>query len=343
MKRLLSLSLLAIAICAWADSKISEPLPPGAYAAHIGDGDKALSVELTCLTDSTCTMRTSNGSPGIQPLNEVRKLERIIRLERPPEMAIGALRYAVESRDKPVTLRDSAALMAVSRAMLSASPEITGCWDLNDPTPFYTLVCTVRTKTSSTEQLVMFVEMVMDCRDGFGFCGYATMPLTRSTAPGRFDPPLRAQWEGAKNNEDGSSPFYVDDERGHRLTMTCVFGQPQTCTWTLTVSGACPSSAPIKGQITSPAGKFPVKATCNPALSDAHTATFKLGENQDIDRSILQDGIWEIALDTTSGLEPLRFNTTGGVRILRTISGCNGFWDPRCAGNLPAEFRASSR
>lgn len=300
-------------------------------------------MELTCLTDSTCTMRTSYASPEIQPLNNVRKLERIVRLEHPPEMAIGALQYAVESRDKPVILRDSAALMAVSRAMLSASPEITGCWDLNDPTPSNTLVCTVRTKSSSAEQFVIFAEMVMDCRDGFGFCGYATIPLTRSTAPGHFDPPLRAQWEGAKNDEDGSSPFHVNDERGHRLTMSCVFGQPQTCSWTLTVSTACPSSAPINGQIMSPAGKFPVKATCNPSSSEAHTATFKLGDNQDIDRSILQDGIWEIALDTSSGLEPMRFNTTGGVRILRTISGCSGFWDPRCARNLPVEFRASTQ
>ena len=171
---------------------------------------------------------------------------------------------------------------------------------------------------------------------------YATMPLTRSTAPGHFNPPLRAQWEGEKNNEDGSSPFYVDDQRGHRLTMSCVFGQPQTCAWRLTVSAACPGSTPINGQITSAAGKFPVKATCNPALSDAHSATFTLGDNQDIDRSILQDGIWEIALDSSSGLVPLRFNTSGGLRILRTISGCS-FWVPPCARNLPAEFRDSSR
>ena len=65
--------------------------------------------------------------------------------------------------------------------------------------------------------------------------------------------------------------------------MSCVFGQPQTCTWSLTVSAACPRSTPINGQITSPAGKFPVKATCDPALSAAHSATFKLGDNQDID------------------------------------------------------------
>lgn len=342
MKWLLTLSLLAVAFCACAGSKSSVPLPPGAYAVHTGGGDSRLSVELTCYADSTCAMRTIGGSPAIQPLNAVRTLDRVVRLEQAPEMALDALQYAVQNRDKPITHRDSAAFMAVSRTMLSASPEITGCWDLNDPTPSYTLVCTVRTTAGSSEQLVLFVETVMDCSDGFGFCGYATMPLTRSAAPGHLDTPLPVQWEGAKDDEDGSSPFHVDDERGHRLTMSCVFGQPQTCTWTLTVSAACLGPAPIAGLITSPAGKFPVKATCDPALPEARTTTFKLGDGQDVDRSILKDGMWEIALDTTPALTPMRFNTTGGARILRTISGC-GAWNSRCDRSLPAEFRASSR
>ena len=80
MKRRLTLSLLAIAFCAGADSKSSVPLPPGAYAVRMGDGDGHLSVELTCYTDSTCAMRTISESPGIQPLNDVRKLDRIVRL-----------------------------------------------------------------------------------------------------------------------------------------------------------------------------------------------------------------------------------------------------------------------
>lgn len=344
MKKLLTFPLLAMGLCAGADSKGNEPIPPGTYAAHIGDGGGDLAVELTCFTDSTCAMRTISGSTGTQPPYDLQtKLDQIVRLEQVPKMAIGALEYAVANRDKPVTLRDNAAFMAASRAMLSASPEIAGCWDLNDPTPAYTLVCSVHTRTSQTAQLVMFFAMVMDCRDGFGFCGYATMPLTRSTVPGDFDPPLRAQWESADVRDDGRSQFHVDDARGSRLAVSCIFGQPQTCSWTLHVSAGCPGSVPIDGLIKSRAGRFAIKATCHPASSDARGATFELSESRDVDRSILQDGMLEITLDATSGLETMRFNTTGGVKILRTISGCNGSWSPPCERNLPAEFRASSR
>jgi len=343
MRKLLTISLLAITFCAGADSKGNEPLPPGTYAAHMGDGDENLAVELTCYADSTCAMRTLGGTTGKSPNDLRTKLDQVVHLEQVPKMAMRALEYAVANRDKPVTLRDNAAFMAVSRAMLSASPEITACWDLNDPTPAYTLVCHVRTRTSKTEQLVMFFAMVMDCRDGFGFCGYATMPLVRSTATGSFDPPRRSQWEAEDVGDDGRSRFHVDDARGNRLAVSCVFGQPQTCGWTLTVGAACPGGVPIDGVITSPAGKFAIKATCNPASSGAHDATFEVNENRDVDRSILQDGVWEIALDTKSGLEPMRFDTTGGVRILRMISGCNGSWSPPCERDLPPEFRASSR
>jgi hypothetical protein len=343
LKRLLVFPLLAIFCCVWADSKVISPVPPGAYAARMDDGDAHLYVELTCFTDSTCTTRTISESPGTPPHDAAHKLEQIVRLERPSEAIIGALRLAVENRDKPVTDRDGAIFMTAARAMLSASPEITGCWDLNDPTPAYTLVCTVRTAASKTEQLVMFVAMVMDCHDGMGFCGYVPIPLKQSTAPGSFDPPPRAQWEDAGNDEDGRSAFHVDDERGDRLTMSCIFGQPQTCVWTVTVGATCPGSAPVDGLITSPAGRFRVKASCDAALFGGHGTTYRLGDNQDVDRSILLDGLWEIALDAKSGLPPMRFNTTDGVRFLRMISGCNSWRDPRCERNLPAEFRPSGR
>jgi len=174
---------LALGLAAHADPKNSEVFPMGAFTFSAGDAEGRLSVELTCDKGPTCTLRTISVSTGREPAIESSRLDQIVRLEKAPEMVIGALHYAVENRDKTITPPDNAAFMKASRAMLAASPEVTGCWDLNDPTPRYALACTVRTQPGGSEQMVLFMTLLADCRDGFGFCGYVTMPLIRAPAP----------------------------------------------------------------------------------------------------------------------------------------------------------------
>lgn len=182
MKTLPTLITLALSFAAHADPKSGEVFPIGAFTFSAGDAEGRLSIGLTCEIGPTCTFRTVSASAGRQPAVESSKLDQIVRLQKIPEMVTGALQYAVENRDKSITLRDNAAFMKASRAMLSASPEVTGCWDLNDPTPRYHLACTVRTQPSGAEQMVLFVALLANCRDGFGFCGYVTMPLDRAPA-----------------------------------------------------------------------------------------------------------------------------------------------------------------
>lgn len=334
MKRLSLLVLLATIVTLPAFANPSIDIPAGIYSFHVGNADNGVDSELTCMARSTCTLK-STMTLDSPPVIESHPLRGVTRLNQVPQGVIGALEAAVGERDKPVVPPDMAELMAKLRPMLAAQPQITGCWDLNDPTPDISLACTIREGHAGPARLYMFYALVADCHEGMGFCMYVIVPLKWTPTP---VPVIASAGWHFTDEADRSPTATVENEHGDRLSVNCQFGQPQTCAWSLSTLARCDGAGAVVGLASSPAGKFRLLASCvEPANAEQRT-TFKLENRMDIARSMSRGGVWELSLPIHGATASLRFDATQAAISIRRMTACTS-WRPPCARDLPEELR----
>ena len=334
MNRLSLLVLFATVVALPTFANPSIDIPVGIYNFHLGNADNGVDSELACTAHSSCTLKSTMAMHG-PPEIETHPLRGITRLDQVPQVAIDALRVAVSERDKPVLPPDMAELMTKLRPMLAAHPRITGCWDLNDPTPGISLACTVTQGHAGPARLFMFYARVADCHEGMGFCMYVVVPLQWTPTPVPAIAP--AEWLFA-DEADRSLTATVKNERGDRLFVNCQFGQPQTCAWSLSTLTRCEGDSAVVGLASSATGKFRVLARCAAPTNGEHLTTFKLDDRMDIERSMSRGGVWELSLPIDGTTASLRFDATQAANSIRRMTGCTS-WPPPCARYLPEELR----
>lgn len=329
-----SLLLLAVIVGAPACASPAADIPPGTYRWHIAAPDGDIVSELVCDARSGCTetatIPTVNG-----PQVQTHALPHVTRFDKVPPGPAGALQVAVAERDKPAQAPDLALLQKLLQPMLAARPEVTGCWDLDDPTPEVTLACTIRERGSSASRLYMFYALVADCHDGMGFCEYVIVPLEWIPPP---PPPVAPTRWHFTFGEGLAATLTGENAHGDALSVTCDQGRPKTCAWRLSTAARCDAAETVVGLVTSPAGKFRVLAHCVAPPAGQRLASFRLDDRLDIERSLARGGDWELSLPIDGATRSLWFDVSGQSNSLLQIDGCRAYWAPYCTRDLPAEL-----
>jgi len=168
--------LLALLICPPTYAVADGAAVIGTFELKLGTPDNSVTLHLQCKSESNCVLISTtqrNGAPpgqSKQILNNVRPVDNL-------NEAANALTYAIRQRSQPIKNREYGELMNRLQPVLSASPTIDKCWDLNYPLPGYMLACTLSPSASANTPIYLFGTLLANC--GEAFCRYVISPMSR--------------------------------------------------------------------------------------------------------------------------------------------------------------------
>ena len=172
-----ALALLGLAMPA-AAMAAGDPFA-GTWESRVAIGAASYTMRLRCMSASDCEMQmidagTAKGKPEDSTIP--------FRAARPLPGSLGpvrnALRYALEHRADSAKTPEFAAMHKLLAATVDAKTEIDTCIGLDDKTPEYFVVCTVRGATTRRPMLLLFGSLLGPCRHGF--CAYVVYPLMKT-------------------------------------------------------------------------------------------------------------------------------------------------------------------
>jgi len=183
-------ALLAL-LCAAGVAQAATVAPiVGTFGFHVGKPGNSNDTVIDCESEQRCQVISTLDYAGKQTTST----DRITKIT-PGDIATpqGALDYAVEQRNAVITNPEYVDAMNLLRPVLATHPKVSRCWDLNWPTPSYTLLCTFVGDKATLPVVYAFFSLVANCRQAF--CGYVIFPLTRraSLSPAVALPPLAAK------------------------------------------------------------------------------------------------------------------------------------------------------
>lgn len=170
-----ALSIVA-ALAVWVPAHAADESIVGSFASKMGKPGNSLELHLKCESESSCTLTSVMQWRNDPPLQEQQALTKVRAVEDLTE-ARGALQYAIGQRARSIKNEEFAETMDRLRPVLAANPVIAKCWDLNDPAPQYTLVCTFSNVPPGSSALYLFGTLMADC--GEAFCRYVIHPMDR--------------------------------------------------------------------------------------------------------------------------------------------------------------------
>jgi hypothetical protein len=161
----------------------------GTLGFHAGSPGNSTDVVFNCESEQRCQVLTTIDHAGKQTTSTdlVTKIT-----DGDISAPQGALDYAVSQRNAAITNAEYIDAMNLLRPILSSNPKVSRCWDLNWPTPTYTLLCTFSGTATGPPVVYAFFALVANCRQAF--CGYVIFPLTRRAplTPSTSPPPAAA-------------------------------------------------------------------------------------------------------------------------------------------------------
>jgi hypothetical protein len=149
----------------------------GSFGFHMGSTGNSSDTVIACESEQKCRILTIIDYEGKRTTstNQVTKIT-AADITAPQ----GALDYAIGQRSAVITNKDYVDAMNLLRPVLSRRPKVSRCWDLNWPTPAYTLLCTFSGDGATPPIVYAFFELAANCRQAF--CGYVIFPLARRTS-----------------------------------------------------------------------------------------------------------------------------------------------------------------
>ena len=151
----------------------------GTWESRVAIGAATYTMRLRCISASDCEMQMLDASSAKRKPEDS---SMSFKAARPFPGGLGsvrnALRYALEHRADSAKNPEFAAMHKSLAATVDAKTEIDTCIGLDEKTPEYFVVCTVRGGTSWRPMLLLFGALLGPC--GHGFCGYVIYPLLKT-------------------------------------------------------------------------------------------------------------------------------------------------------------------
>jgi hypothetical protein len=166
--------LVALGLCTSVFAAPNSGNIVGAFEAVLNNRTGSLKLRLECETESSCRLTTVSQTGQSPSVSDVQDLRKVRLLEKPVEAA-SALRHATEKRNIESRTAEYAELMRRLSPVLSSNPSINQCWDLNYPTPGYSLACTFANAPEESPPLFLFFTLMANCGDVF--CRYVIYPM----------------------------------------------------------------------------------------------------------------------------------------------------------------------
>lgn len=91
--------------------------------------------------------------------------------------ARNALKHAIKHQEQTSRFRGAEDAMSHLRPFLSDNPDVAQCWDLNSPSPDYTLACTFTGSSTEASRVFLFTTLMASCTDVF--CRYLIYPMSQ--------------------------------------------------------------------------------------------------------------------------------------------------------------------
>lgn len=138
----------------------------GQFAGSLDTGRKTLEITLDCRQPGACEMSWDGHPTTFSQVSAYPKFE----------VATNAL-ACVRRRDASrITDPEMMAEQSALAPMLASGASFERCWDMNNPTPTFTLACTVNRKPFDVSHLYLLVANPW----GSGQCGYLIFALKRN-------------------------------------------------------------------------------------------------------------------------------------------------------------------
>jgi len=140
----------------------------GKFKGEFSTNQRTLRIAIECSSTTECLFDWGNSKGN--------KFNSVLRFEDfdIASNAIECIRRRDLSRIKnPEILAEHRSLVP----MLTSGAKLEKCWDMNNPTPGYTLACTVNQTKFADDNIYLFV--AAPSRRGEGECGYMIFPLSR--------------------------------------------------------------------------------------------------------------------------------------------------------------------
>ena len=176
------LALVALALAVYAlppQARAAEDKFTGAWESRVEMERGSYAIRLKCRSASDCDMQMGDaGTAGKKAGESTLAFRAAVPFERDIEAARKALRYAREHRAASAVNPEFAAIHKSLAASVDAKTEVETCIGLDDKSPEYFVVCTVRGATSWRPMLLLFGKLLGPCTQGF--CGYVVYPLVKT-------------------------------------------------------------------------------------------------------------------------------------------------------------------
>lgn len=154
-----------------------EPDIVGTFKTKLGDEKFSQELSLQCESASNCKLTTTAQFGQDKPTKNVQALGKVQPLGNLSQAAY-ALRYATAQQSAPIKKPEYSELMRRLQSYFSNNPSIKQCWDLNYPTPEYSLVCTFSGTSSEPPPVFLLFSLQTNCSEAF--CKYVIYPMSRT-------------------------------------------------------------------------------------------------------------------------------------------------------------------
>ncbi len=167
MRPIIALLFLTISAACAQTQSVSD-LIVGKFRGEFSTTERTLNIALNCSSATECLFDWDK-SKG----NKFNKVTQISDFE----FASNALECARRRTPSLITNPETIAEQSRLEPTLASGAKLEKCWDMNNPTPTYTLACTVNLQKFREENIYLFV--AAPGSRGEGACGYMIFPLSR--------------------------------------------------------------------------------------------------------------------------------------------------------------------
>lgn len=137
--------------------------------------NSSIELRLNCTSESQCELTTISISEKHGKSSHIDNLENIEPAKN-LKIAQNALHHAINNQSTGITMQQKL-LMEKLKPSLKNNPSVNKCWDLNYPTPEYSLACTFTNTKSNESPIFLFFTTLSRCNGAF--CRYIIYPMQR--------------------------------------------------------------------------------------------------------------------------------------------------------------------